>query len=74
MRKHEKQPNGSDRTREINVRGPDWAGGEFHGEAPPDRSGPLNEEIVGTLGSLFPPPSGLEQAEPPPKPAPPPLP
>lgn len=63
MRKTEKLPDGTERERVIEDGAPDWAGVAFRGEAPPDRSGPLADEVLGTLGAVMPSPSSLPQEE-----------
>lgn len=63
MRKTEKLPDGTERETRIDVGSPGWEGEEFHGEAPPDRSGSGPEELLGTLGAMLPPPSPLPAEE-----------
>ena len=59
MKKFEKQPDGTERE----TRTDDFPAGEFRGEAPPDRSGPVNDEVVGTIGAIMPKPSPLPKEE-----------
>ena len=59
MKKTEKRPDGTERETHVD----EFGSGEFGGEAPPDRSGPLNEEVLGTIGAIIPDPSPLPQEE-----------
>lgn len=59
MKKFEKRPDGTERETHFD----EFGSAEFRGEAPPDRSGPLNEEVLGTIGAIIPEPSPLPQEE-----------
>ncbi len=61
MRKTEKLPDGTEREIQVDTGTRDWDRAEFRGEAPPDRSGPVPDEVVGTLGAVIPPPTALPQ-------------
>ena len=63
MKKTEKLKDGTERETQIDAGLPGWDGHAFRGEAPPDRSGPVNEEMVGTVGAMIPPPTGVEEEE-----------
>lgn len=60
MKKTEKQPDGTEKETHIDAGVPGWDDAVFRGEAPADRSGDVGSEIVGTVGSIIPPPTGTD--------------